>query len=145
MTGVPIVGWLPEMRTTIDAANKEVNARCTFAPDLEWRGEENIWSFPFRGRGDCEDFALEKRRLLASVGIPRAAMTLAIVHHATQLYSHVVLLIETQGGTFVLDNLNDQIACWSEAHFYFEGRERTDGRWDWYEQSKWKFGQEPRY
>ena len=72
-------------------------------------------------------------------------MTLAIVHHATQLYSHVVLLIETQGGTFVLDNLNDQIACWSEAHFYFEGRERTDGRWDWYEQSKWKFGQEPRY
>ena len=37
--------------------------------DMEMWGREEVWSYP-EGIGDCEDYALEKRRQLMALGVP---------------------------------------------------------------------------
>jgi predicted transglutaminase-like cysteine proteinase len=76
---------------------------------------------------------------LVEFGLPRASMTMAIAHHKAKLSSHAVLLAETSDGTFVLDNMSDGIRCWSDAQLNYESRERPDGQWARFDQSKWTF------
>lgn len=52
---------------------------------------------------------------------------------------HALLLVETTGGTYVLDNLVDEILLWNEAPYNFEARERVDGQWDRFDQSIWTY------
>ncbi|MGE0320350.1 MAG: transglutaminase-like cysteine peptidase [Hyphomicrobiaceae bacterium] len=144
MSGEAKIDWTREVREKVSNANTYVNKNCILMPDLEWQGEEDVWGLPFHGRGDCEDFALGKRRRLSQGGIPRAALRLAIGIHATQYISHVVLLIDTNEGTYTLDNESTELKCWSATEYYFEGRERLDGLWDWYDQAYWKLGHSPR-
>lgn len=124
----------------LSRVNREVNASVRFMPDIESVGQEEDWRYPLQGRGDCEDLALEKRRRLVALGLPRAALTMAIVHHTTRYFSHAVLLVETSAGTWMLDSLSDDIACWDRTPFNFESRERSDGRWDRFDQSVWRHG-----
>jgi predicted transglutaminase-like cysteine proteinase len=127
----------PATRALVARVNRQVNAQIRFMSDLDSVGVEEDWRYPVRGYGDCEDIALEKRRRLVSQGLPRAALTMAIVHHQNRASSHAVLLAETLGGTFVLDNLSDAITCWDQAGFNYETRERADGQWDQFDQRVW--------
>jgi predicted transglutaminase-like cysteine proteinase len=115
-----------------------VNAEIRLVPDQQWQGREDYWSFPLRGAGDCEDLALEKRRRLVELGLPRGAMTLAIVYHQNGWGPHVILLIETSAGTFALDNRRADVPCWNEVPYNYETRERPDGRWARFDQAYWK-------
>lgn len=127
----------------LERVNREVNAEIRFVPDFEVHGEEEYWCYPTEGQGDCEDIALEKRRRLIAAGLPSASMTMAIVHHKTKYYSHAVLVLETSQGTWVMDSLADDIPCWSMIPYYYEIRERPDGRWDRYDQSHWWKPEQP--
>jgi len=118
---------------TVARVNREVNAEIEFQPDWDSLGVEDFWSFPAEGVGDCEDFALEKRRRLIALGLPGAALTLAIVHHTERFFGHTFLLAETSAGTFVLDNLDDSLRCWDAVPYRYERREGLDGRWFRYE------------
>lgn len=117
--------------------NRAVNAEVTPMSDWDRTGEEEHWDYPARGRGDCEDIALEKRRRLVAAGLPRAALTMAIVHDRARPSSHAVLLVETTAGTFLLDSVGDTPACWASGAYDFESRERPDGRWLRYDQRAW--------
>lgn len=121
----------------IDRINRTVNAAVTPMPDLEWRGVEDVWSYPVLGCGDCEDVALEKRRRLVGAGLPRAAFTLAIGYPRSAPSPHVVLLAETDQGTWALDQRADVLTCWDAAGLNYESRERPDGRWSHFDQSLW--------
>lgn len=112
--------------------NRAVNAGITLVPDRIGEGSEECWEFPVQGTGDCEDFALEKRRKLVARGLPSAALTMAIVHHRGQFFAHAILLAETTRGTLVLDNLFDEVVCWDSVPYRYERRERPDGRWERY-------------
>jgi predicted transglutaminase-like cysteine proteinase len=138
--GPAIVPATEPLRQQLQRVNREVNAAVRFMPDTESVGQEEDWRYPSNGRGDCEDIALEKRRRLVAWGVPRSALTMAIVHHATRYFSHAVLLVETSAGTWMLDSLSDDIACWDRTPFNFESRERSDGRWDRFDQSVWRQG-----
>ncbi len=127
------------MSKIVSQVNRSVNAEVRFVPDQEWQGREEFWSLLLRGCGDCEDFALEKRRRLVESGLPRGAMTMAIVYHRTEWFGHVVLLIETSAGTFALDNLRDDVRCWDEVPYNYETRERPDGLWTRFDQTDWKW------
>ncbi len=116
-------------RSLLERINREVNAAVALTSDVAEYGLEECWRFPVDGAGDCEDFALEKRRLLAAAGLPSAALTMAIVHHEVQFFPHAVLLAETTGGTWVLDNLADELMCWDALPYRYERRERPDGQW----------------
>lgn len=117
--------------------NRVVNAEVTPMSDWDRVGDEEHWGYPTRGRGDCEDIALEKRRRFPAAGLPRAAFALAIVHGRARPSAHAVLLVETTAGTFVLDSVAGVPTCWAASPYDFESRERPDGRWSRYDQRTW--------
>lgn len=117
--------------------NQEVDADIKFAEDREEYNKEDYWDFPVNGRGDCEDIALEKRRRLASLGIPRAALRLIVGQHKRSLYSHAILSIETTEGTFILLENLSYLPLWHQIEYNLEMRERSDGNWDRYDQRYW--------
>lgn len=114
----------------LQAVNLGVNTEVEADTDLACHGVEEKWTFPSTGWGDCEDFALEKRRRLVGDGLSSAALTMAIVHHEVRFFPHAVLLAETTRGTFVLDQLHDEVLCWDALPYRWERRERPDGQWD---------------
>lgn len=131
LTGAPVVDW-EATRSRLERVNRDVNAEIKFVPDRIGEGSEECWEFPTDGTGDCEDFALEKRRRLVAEGVPSAALTMAIVHHEVEFFPHAVLLAETTAGTRVLDNLFDEVVCWDAVPYRYERRERPDGPWERY-------------
>lgn len=44
--------------------NRKVNAAITARSDQEIHGRKEVWSLPVQDMGDCEDYALLKRRIL---------------------------------------------------------------------------------
>jgi predicted transglutaminase-like cysteine proteinase len=114
-----------------------VNREIRFALDRDIYGTEDFWSLPVSGHGDCEDMALEKRRRLSAHDYSTASLRLAIVFHNKHMTSHCVLTVETSAGTFLLDSQTDQVLLWNRSPYYFESRERSDGRWERFDQSSW--------
>jgi predicted transglutaminase-like cysteine proteinase len=129
MWGEPVLDWTEERHDTLARINATVNDEIEFVSDQDNLGQEEVWSFPADCRGDCEDFALEKRRRLVALGFPPAALTMAIAFHELELFPHAILLAETTRGTWVLDNLHDDLLCWDALPYRFTRRERPDGLW----------------
>lgn len=129
LTGAGVLDGGPEMLARLDRVNRTVNAEITLVPDPDRLGREEDWDFPADCEGDCEDFALEKRRRLVAEGVPPAALTMAIVFHELQFFAHAVLLAETTSGTWVLDNLAPGLRCWDALPYRYARRERPDGLW----------------
>jgi predicted transglutaminase-like cysteine proteinase len=90
----------------LDSINALVNNSIEPVSDSEHAGVVDAWDYPSDGKGDCEDFALLKRRLLIEAGFPRGALLLTVVkdEHGD---GHSVLMVRTTRGDFVLDNLVD--------------------------------------
>ncbi len=126
--GSEVIEW-EDWRALLDRVNREVNAEVRLVADMELLGVEECWRFPAEGEGDCEDYALEKRRRLVAEGLPSAALTMAIVHHEVKFFPHAILLAETTRGTWALDNLSDELLCWDALPYRYERRERPDGQW----------------
>lgn len=139
LTGVEAVELDPGSWKSVRRVNGAVNQSIYFALDSEQYNTEEYWSYPRSGWGDCEDQALEKRRRLVKLGIPRSALRLAIAFHQRKLHSHCLLTIETNEGTLVLDSLSDDILLWHQAPYNYEQRERSDGRWERFDQRSWSF------
>jgi predicted transglutaminase-like cysteine proteinase len=129
LAGDPVLAWSEALHAELARLNAEVNGAIAFVPDPDNLGQEEVWSFPADCRGDCEDFALEKRRRLTEAGLPSAAFTMAIVFHELELFPHAVLLAETTRGTWVLDSLHDALLCWDALPYRYARRERPDGQW----------------
>jgi predicted transglutaminase-like cysteine proteinase len=125
LEGEPVLEWSRALHDQLAAVNAEIR----FTPDIGNSGREERWDLPTSGFGDCEDFALEKRRRLVLEGLPSAAMTCAVVTHRTRFYLHAVLLLETVAGTWVLDEGVDEVLCWDEAPYVYRLRERPGGAW----------------
>jgi len=107
------------------AVNDQVNGAMRATSDIQAYGIADYWNDPVlvRGvRGDCEDFALEKRRLLVEHGVPAAALSIAIVR--TRLgEEHAVLVVTTDAGDFVLDNLTYDVRPWRRAGYTWISRQ----------------------
>lgn len=129
LEGAEVLALSPETSALLAEINREVNIEVTFISDPDCWGVEELWSFPDTGVGDCEDYALEKRRRLVAAGLPSAALTMAIVYDKVGYFLHAVLLAETGAGTFVLDNLSDELMCWDAPPWRWDLRERPDGQW----------------
>jgi len=66
--------------------------------------------------GDCNDYAVTKRHELLARGWPSRALLLAeVVTHWGE--HHLVVLVRTAQGDFVLDNLSATIRPWSKAPY----------------------------
>lgn len=93
--------------------NRSINRLIAPTSDEDQFGIEERWFTPVlsareareRPRGDCEDYALEKRRRLLALGWRADTLALALVR-LPEGELHTVLIAQTDQGDFVLDNLH---------------------------------------
>lgn len=109
----------------IEAVNRQTNRRVEPVSDTEHAGTPESWDYPEDGKGDCEDYALSKRRQLMQAGFPRSALLIAIVkdEHGD---GHSVLMVRTSRGDYVLDNLTDEVKPWSKTAYRFVKRQSQE-------------------
>jgi predicted transglutaminase-like cysteine proteinase len=103
------------------AINQEVNATVIPRTDYEIWGREEYWSYP-TDVGDCEDYVLEKRRLLMKVGVPASNLLITVVRQ-TNGDGHAVLTVETALGDFILDNLESRVLAWTDTDYRYLKRQ----------------------
>ena len=113
-----VIAWDEKNRTLAEKINKDVNARITYKLDIDNFGVSDKWAYPDK-YGDCEDYALEKRRALILAGFPPAALLTAYVM-TKQDTAHAVLIIRTEGGDKVLDNSRPWIADLNQTSYDYK-------------------------
>jgi len=113
----------------IIAVNNSVNTRIIPRTDMEMWGKEEVWSYPDR-YGDCEDYALEKRRELMEKGVPAGDLLLTVVRQRNG-DGHAVLTVRTSLGDYILDNLELRVLAWTDTDYrYLKRQSETDsGEW----------------
>ena len=97
---------------TIKKVNANVNDAIWPEDDLRHYGRAEYWNIPTDGYGDCEDYALTKRKALIDQGFPQQALRIAVVDTPNN-GRHAVLTVATDKGDFVLDNLREEIVSWN--------------------------------
>ncbi|MCJ8517963.1 putative transglutaminase-like cysteine proteinase [Pseudorhizobium tarimense] len=117
-------GW-----AMINSVNTSVNQRIQAMTDKEIFGREEVWAYP-KDVGDCEDYALEKRRELAAKGFSLADLLITVVRKPDG-EGHAVLTVRTAQGDFILDNLDREVKPWYETSYTFLKRQASfdTGRW----------------
>jgi predicted transglutaminase-like cysteine proteinase len=86
---------------------------------LEYWSDSRVWAagdywatpaeFLKRGAGDCEDYAIAKFFLLRELGVPDADMRIAVVRDVARNLTHAVLVVQTEAGPFILDNVVEEL------------------------------------
>lgn len=99
-----------------------VNAHVKPVSDMEHWGVIDRWDYPSDGKGDCEDFALFKRKMLIDEGFPRQALLMTVVKDEHN-EGHAVLTVKTSAGEFVLDNMTDEVKPWDHTGYRFVKRQ----------------------
>ena len=107
-----------------------VNAAVKPMSDMDIYGKDEVWAYPDKGVGDCEDYVLEKRRRLSRMGISLSDLLITVVRKPDG-EGHSVLTVRTDKGDYVLDNLNDKVKAWDQTGYRFLKRQAIDntGRW----------------
>ena len=106
----------------IDRVNRWVNTHVEPVSDMDHWGLIDRWDYPIDGRGDCEDYALLKRKLLIEMGFPRQALLMTVVKDEAG-EGHAILTLKTNKGEFVLDNLNNETRPWTASGYRFVKRQ----------------------
>lgn len=107
----------PDRLAQLDRINRLVNTAIAPATDAEIFGVSEHWTMPVT-HGDCEDYAILKRRLLIERGWPASALLLTVVLDEVG-DGHAVLTVRTAQGDFVLDNKVDDVKPWTETPYTF--------------------------
>jgi len=110
----------------IKEVNTHWNNKIRYVTDQEHYNTPEYWTFPEDFEGDCEDYAIAKRRSLDNLGI---LSFYAVCWVETGGY-HAVLLLDTDRGTKVLDNRYDEICNYDDKGYIWHKREMEDGTWE---------------
>jgi predicted transglutaminase-like cysteine proteinase len=111
----------PQRLTELDIVNRTVNREIEPATDLEIYGQTEYWTLPVT-RGDCEDYALLKRRRLLARGWPASSLLITVVRDEKG-EGHALLTARTVQGDFILDNKVDEVKLWSRTPYEFVMRQ----------------------
>ncbi|WP_246592305.1 transglutaminase-like cysteine peptidase [Aminobacter anthyllidis] len=102
--------------------NNFVNASVQPLTDQEIFGVEEKWGWFPEVVGDCEDYALIKRKLLNEKGSPLGSLLMTVSRGAKR-GGHAVLTVLTERGDFVLDNVEQKVLLWRDVEIYFLKRQ----------------------
>lgn len=111
----------PARLSELDEINRMINSAIQPATDEEIYGMSEHWTLPGR-RGDCEDYALLKRKILMERGWPASALLLTVVRDEKG-EGHAVLTARTAHGDFLLDNKVDEVKLWNATDYTFVMRQ----------------------
>lgn len=98
--------------------------------DQDQFGVVENWDYARTGKGDCEDYVLEKRRELVKRGWPLSALLITVVIDK-EGGGHAVLTVVTDRGEFVLDNQTDKVLPWSKSGLTFIRRQYPENQNVW--------------
>ncbi|MCK0143744.1 transglutaminase-like cysteine peptidase [Aliiroseovarius sp. F20344] len=114
----------------VRAVNTAVNRSTRSIEDRQQYGEAERWAMPTRRGGDCEDYALAKKRALIGKGIDPQRLLIATVLDRSRR-PHAVLVVRTDQGDLVLDNVTNSIRSWRETRYVFLRMQdpRSPSRW----------------
>ena len=114
----------------IGRVGRWVNSHVKPVSDMEHWGVIDRWDYPSDGKGDCEDFALFKRKILIDEGFPRQALLMTVVKDEHN-EGHAVLTVKTSAGEFVLDNMTDDVKPWNQTGYRFVKRQSQSDQNAW--------------
>src|SRR5882724_6232143 len=106
----------------LSRVNRYVNETIKPITDMDHWGVIEKWSYPTDGYGDCEDYVLQKRKMLIDAGWPRDALLITVVRDKRG-DGHAVLTVKSDKGEFILDNQNEDIVLWTETGYRFVKRQ----------------------
>ncbi len=104
-------------RRLLQQVNSYVNKTVSPVTDLDLYGKVEVWTYP-KGKGDCEDYVLLKRRMLIERGWPESTLLITVVRDENN-EGHAVLTARTDIGDLVLDNKRAEIVRWSDTPYTF--------------------------
>jgi len=115
---------------SITGVNRRVNKSVEPMTDKMIFGKDEVWAYPDKGVGDCEDYVLEKRRQLSQMGFSLANLLITVVRKPDD-EGHAVLTVRTDKGDYILDNLTDRVELWSDRAYRYVKRQaiRDTGYW----------------
>lgn len=99
--------------TTLERVNLWVNRQIAYADDERNYRQRDFWATAdetvARGSGDCEDYAILKMHMLRAAGIDGDRMKLVLLRDLAINADHAFLMVRSQAGWVVLDNMTDRI------------------------------------
>ncbi len=107
-------------RELLARVNQWVNREIAYVGDDRNYRQRDFWATAeqtiTRGKGDCEDFAILKMQMLRAAGIDPERMKLVLLRDLAANADHAFLLVETDAGKLVLDNVTDRLYDGSQAN-----------------------------
>jgi len=108
--------------------NRQINRQVRSISDMAQYGVVEHWALPTARGGDCEDFALLKKKRLIEAGLDPQMLLIATVLDRRR-DAHAVLVMRTAQGDFILDNLRDDVLHWSRTGYtYLRMQDPSDPR-----------------
>jgi predicted transglutaminase-like cysteine proteinase len=101
--------------------NEVVNSTITSVDHPEGRRQPEQWRVG-PARGDCNDYAVTKQHELLQKGWPTASVLLAEVILTKTGEHHLIVVVRTSEGDFVLDNLKREVLPLAEAKTKYRWR-----------------------
>lgn len=101
--------------------NNLVNAAVVPVTDADYYKVDEYWAYP-DGYGDCEDYALAKRKALIADGWNPSTLLMTVVREQNGA-GHAVLMVRTDRGDLVLDNQDGRILLWNQTPYQFLKRQ----------------------
>ncbi len=109
--------------------NAQFNSSIVSVSDMDLYQIEEFWTYP-NGYGDCEEYVLAKRRELISRGWNPSTLLIAVLRQ-TSGEGHAVLMVRTDRGDLVLDNLAGLIKTWDQTPYQYIKRQSQTNAGQW--------------
>lgn len=133
-------GFMEKLRRV----NTAVNTMIRYSSDQAIYGRMDYWAPASQtlraGVGDCEDYAILKLAALKAAGVPASSMSMAVIRDRKRNLFHAVLVVTTNKGHFVLDNLSSAVLpdtrlahyqplySMSQDRYWIHGVRRSEGQ-----------------
>ncbi len=110
--------------------NNLINSAVVPVTDIDYYRQDEVWAYPADGYGDCEDYALAKRKALIAKGWNPSTLLMTVVREQDG-DGHAVLMVRTDRGDLVLDNQDGRILLWNQTPYqYLKRQSQADAsRW----------------
>lgn len=120
----------PETLADVVKVNRSANRAIQSITDLDQYDVAEHWAMPGPEGGDCEDFALFKKQALIEAGVSPDRLLIAVVLDRRD-NPHAVLVLRTDRGDYVLDNVTNRIVTWDRTGYTFISMQNPEDPSGW--------------
>ncbi len=112
--------------------NRSVNRKVSSVGDNVQYDTDEYWALPTARGGDCEDYALLKKKELIEAGFDPQKLLISTAT-SPRTGGHAVLIYRSQEGDLILDNLTNQVKLWTKARLFLIKAQDPDDPTSWHD------------